>query len=276
MLDKLNTLFVISKGRPKCTTAHLLQRIGFPGDWYIVCGSNDETVPQYEANYPGHVLVFDFGKEFGQTDTMDNFGLAKSSGACPARNATAKIAAKMGLKRHWQFDDDYTGFNVYDPARGKNRTSCDGPTIYEVMKAIASFADSVGASNAGFTVATMECRPDNRMAVARRVFNAHNMPVWGDEFVKWTSRMNDDLINAVSVAKRGGYEAQFKFAGIAMKPSQQEDGGLSDLYREEGTVFKTAYAVMANPSSVKLVRRFGRWHHSMNASTTFPKVVRCD
>lgn len=41
----------------------------------------------------------------------------------------------------------------------------------------------------------------------------------------------------------------------------------------DGTVRKTAYAICACPSSVKLVRKFGRYHHRADWKTIAPKIV---
>ena len=46
-LAKLNTVYIISKGRPQCRTACTLEKMGYPGQWFIVCGNNDETLPEY-------------------------------------------------------------------------------------------------------------------------------------------------------------------------------------------------------------------------------------
>lgn len=64
-----------------------------------------------------------------------------------------------------------------------------------------------------------------------------------------------------------------KYLQLHMEPSQQEVGGLTELYKAEGTVRKTAYAVLANPQAVRLVREFGRCHHRVNWGRVVPKLV---
>nr|UWI11135.1 MAG: hypothetical protein [Bacteriophage sp.] len=59
-----------------------------------------------------------------------------------------------------------------------------------------------------------------------------------------------------------------------MPPTQSEGGGLTDIYRDEGTVRKTAYAVMAAPGQVKLVDRFGRYHHAADWKRIVPNKVQ--
>lgn len=105
------------------------------------------------------------------------------------------------------------------------------------------------------------------------MFNAHNLPSGGELFVPWRARLNDDLINAVNVWRTGRSELSVKCLAMNMPPTQSEGGGLTDIYRDEGTVRKTAYAVMAAPGQVKLVDRFGRYHHAADWKRIVPKIV---
>lgn len=273
-MSELSTIYIISKGRPQCRTAKTLTKMKYPGEWFIVCGNNDETLEQYLANWgEEHVKVFDWYDEVKRTDTMDNFGFdSMPSGACPVRNATAEISRRRGERRHWQFDDDYTGFYGLDAKKHKN-VRLDADEFMRRLEAIAGFADRCGLRNAGFPPSTIEVAPDGALQIAHRVFNAHNLPSGGRDFVKWVARMNDDLINAINVWRTGGMEMSFKFMAMTMPPTQSESGGLTDIYRDEGTVRKTAYAVMAAPGQVKLVDRFGRYHHSADWKRIVPKIV---
>ena len=273
-LAKLNTVYIISKGRPQCWTACTLEKMGYPGEWFIVCGNNDETLPEYRELWGERVLVFDWYEQVKTTDPMDGFGFdTMASGACPVRNATAEISRRRGERRHWQLDDDYTGFQVYDGSTGKRPRIRDGRLLHDKMLELAEFADRCGLSNCGFPPSTIETGGDWALIIGRRVFNAHNLPSGGELFELWRARMNDDLINAINVWRHGGAELSVKYLAMNMPATQSEDGGLSELYRDEGTVRKTAYAVMACPSSVKLVQKFGRYHHKANWQRIAPKLV---
>lgn len=271
----LNTVYIISKGRPRCTTARTLVDLDFPGEWFIVCGNNDETLPEYRRNWGERVLVFDWHEEIETTETMDDLGFeAMASGAVPVRNATARISRERGERRHWQFDDDYDSFHLLDASEMRNRRITDGRVLYDRMLQIAEWADRCGMANAGFALSTMEGCPDKALAgCIKRIFNAHNMASEGPLFTRWRGQMNDDLINALDTWRTGGCEFAVKYMQLHMEPSQQEAGGLTDLYEAEGTVRKTAYAVLANPQAVKLVKEFGRYHHRVNWGRVVPKLV---
>ena len=272
-MSVLSTVYIISKGRPQCHTARSLTKMNYPGDWFIVCGNNDETLEQYLANWGSdRVLVFDWYEAVKHTDTMDNFGFDDmASGAVPARNAVFDFSRERGERRHWQFDDDYTGFQITDPKTMKRPVEKNGERFMRVLERIAEFGDSTGLANVGFATASIEAMPQNFGSYARRVFNAHNMS--NDACETWRGRMNDDLINAIDTYRRGKAELSFKFISMNMPSTQKEGGGLTDIYKEEGTVRKTAYAIMAAPGQVRLVEKFGRYHHSADWNCICPKIV---
>lgn len=272
-LEKLNTIYIISKGRPQCTTAHTLDKIKYPGQWFIVCGNNDETLEQYKDRWGDHVLVFDWYEEIKHTDTLDNFGFNDMpSGAVPVRNATRAVSEARGELRHWQFDDDYDTFMHIDPRTNKNVKINDGAYLESELLRIAEMGYRCSLQNAGFQLSS-EAFPDKARYFGSRVFNAHNLPSTTDLFTVWRGRMNDDLINAIETYRNGGFEMSFKFMSLHPKPTQAEDGGMTDLYKAEGTVRKSAYPVLVAPSATKLVIRFGRYHHKVNWQKLVPKML---
>ena len=270
---KLNTIYIISKGRPQCGTARTLEKEGYPGDWFIVCGNNDETLPEYQRNWGDRVLVFYWYDEITRTDTLDTFGFDDMpSGAVPVRNATRAISEGRGELRHWQLDDDYNGFYaVNHDMRTKRRLG--GEELREKLLEIASFGYATSMQNVGISLGTMESVPAKAKTFARRVFNAHNLPSEERLFTRWRGRMNDDLINAIETWRNGGREMQFRHVNLTMAPTQSEDGGLSDIYRDEGTVRKSAYPVLIAPGATKLVSKFGRYHHKVNWDKLTPKTL---
>ena len=271
----LNTIYIISKGRPDCDTARTLLKLNYPGQWFIVCGNNDETLPSYIKTWgKEHVIVFDWYKEIKETDTLDNFGFENMpSGACPVRNATIRISKERGEIRHWQLDDDYNSFWLTDPNLKHKTRIRDGALLEWWMCRIAKFADSCKLPNCGFALGTIESAPDNGLKAGTRVFNAHNMSSEGLT-TRWRSRLNDDLINAIETHRLGQKtEFSFLFLALTMPPSQQENGGLSDIYRAEGTVRKSAYPVLLAPNAARLIIKFGRYHHKVDWGKIRAKII---
>lgn len=271
---KLNTIYIISKGRPQCKTAKTLEKMKYPGPWFIVCGNNDETLQQYrDAWGESRILVFDWFEEVKKSDLLDNFGTeTMGSGAVPVRNATRKISEDRGELRHWQFDDDYTGFFRVDTDLKKNHQIKDGLEFEEELNKLAEYAYSAKLANIGFCLGH-EAIPSGARGISRRVFNAHNMPSTPDLFVTWRGRMNDDLINAIEVYHKGKVELAVKYLSLVLKQTQSEKGGNTEIYEESGTVRKTAYAVLIEPNATKLLIKYGRYHHSVDWKLIMPKVI---
>lgn len=272
---KLNTIYIISKGRPHCKTAETLTKMNYPGEWFIVCGTNDETIPDYQEKWGmDRILIFDWKEEVKESDLLDNFGVEKmSSGAVPVRNATRKIAESKGETRHWQFDDDYSMFRHINKELKKHETITDGAFFEKELLKIATFAHEAKLTNAGFCLG-MESFPEMVKTFSKRVFNAHNMPTDPKLFMKWRGRMNDDLINALETYHMGGREMAFKFMTLMLAPTQSDQGGNTDIYKLSGTVRKTAYAVMMEPNATRLVIKYGRYHHAVNWEKISPKLIR--
>ena len=270
----LNTIYLISKGRPQCRTAATLTKMEYPGEWFIVCGNNDNTLPEYKEKWGDErVIVFDWYKQIKETDTLDNFGFdTMPSGAVPVRNATIEISRRRGEKRHWQLDDDYNGFFLTNSNLIKKKR-LNGEELQWWLCRIAKFAADANLPNCGFSLGTMESTPEQAKKLGTRVFNAHNQSSEGVA-TRWRSRLNDDLINAIETHRLGQkVEFSFKFLALTMTPSQQEAGGLSDIYKDEGTVRKSAYPILIAPNAAKLVINFGRYHHAVNWKRIRAKLI---
>lgn len=272
MGKEINTIYIISKGRPQCKTAETLTRLKFPGKWFIVCGNNDETLEEYKRRWGDKVIVFDWFDEVKKTDFLDNFGYEKmASGACPVRNAVIKLSTAKGEARHWQFDDDYPGFAIYVHSLKKNRIIKDGNVLFNAMHKIAQFGDKANLPNVGFCL-TAICLPQNAFCYQHRVFNAHNISNTNPQI--WRGRLNDDTINAIEIMRKGRISFSFNFLSMNSPQTQKESGGLTKLYREQGTARKSAYVILLNPLSGRIVIKFGRYHHKVGWAKITSKIIR--
>ena len=58
-MNKVNKIYIISKGRPNCTTALTLIKMKYKGEWFIVCGNNDDSILDYKKNFGDkRIIVF--------------------------------------------------------------------------------------------------------------------------------------------------------------------------------------------------------------------------
>lgn len=84
-------VFILSHGRPdKQLTYQVLRRDGYTGPIRIVCDDEDETLPQYQKNFPGEVLVFNKQAAMDRTDSFYNMPYRKT--VCYARQTLYDFA----------------------------------------------------------------------------------------------------------------------------------------------------------------------------------------
>lgn len=268
----VNSIYILSKGRPECLTARILTDIKYTGRWHIVCGNDDITLEQYKKNWRDRVIVFDIDEQLSKCDFIDNFGIDfKFYGGVPVRNAIIKISRQNGEKRHWQFDDDYNSFYIIDK-NFKKWHKLNGKELEFELNKLAMFAYTGNLSNIGFALSS-ETMPQVVKSKSSRVFNTHNISNDLELNVTWRSRMNGDVINAIDTFRSGRYEMCVKYLKLQMDETQRGDGGNSLLYKELGTVRKTAYPIIVDPLNVKLIIKFGRHHHAVNWKGIAPKLI---
>ena len=273
--DRISTVYIMSKGRPACATAQMLTDIGYPGEWFIVCGDNDDTLPQYRERWgEKKVLVFDWKAYVEKTDLLDPFGVdnGKPSGAAPARNAIRDLSAGRGEERHWQFDDDFPIFYDIDDRTGRKIRIEDGTLLYGRLWRIAKYGHDAGLLDIGVDGATLFVDAESRRKVARQVFCCHNLRS-DDKFLPWRGRVADDIVQALDTARNplNGIQLSIKWFGYAYEQSAKNEGGNTDLYLSEGYIRKAGYAILVSPSSCK-VRIDAKGPH-IRMSYPQPKII---
>lgn len=246
----INTIYIMSKGRPHCRTAQMLMDISYPGEWFVVCGDNDDTLPEYQKKWgKDKVLVFNWREYVDKTDLLDPFGVenGKPSGAAPARNAIHDISAERGEKRHWQLDDDFPIFYDTDDHTGRKIRIEDGMLFYNRMKRVAEFGYRADLLDIGVDGATLFIDAEVKRKVSRQVFGCHNLRS-DDRFLQWRGRMADDIVQAIDAAHTGkGIQIAIKWFGFPYEQSAKREGGNTDLYLAEGYIRKAGYANLVDP-----------------------------
>jgi hypothetical protein len=91
--------------------------------------------------------------------------------------------------------------------------------------------------------------------------------------------MNDDTNTFVIEGFRGKLFYTFNFIMIDQPPTQQVEGGMTEMYKGDGTYMKSFYTVMLCPSAVKIGMmgdRHYRVHHSIDWDALVPKLISSD
>jgi len=270
--NDINTIYIVSKGRPRCTTAETLLSLGYTGEWWIVCGNNDDKLEEYKKKWKDKVLVFDWYKKVAECDLMDNF-VGRASGVTPARNAVKDIAKGMGKLRFWEFDDDFLGFKRVNLDANKNEKVTDGAILEENLYQAALFGYKSRSSNVGLSFSFVECNPINCNKFNFRVYGTHNLSTDDEIFEPYTGRTNEDINNPIDLARKGKYSFQFRYMQVLTRQSRKESGGLTDLYNQDGAMKRAAYSIMRCPSRCKLVFDKYGWHDHIKYSEIVPKFI---
>lgn len=263
-MSSLDTIYIVSKGRPDCWTAAYLSEIGYQDEWYIVCGDNDELLSSYlEAWGNERVIVFEHSKAVQKYDPMDAYGDSKPSGVMPARNEVREISLSRGESRHWVFDDDYKGI-VSITSDGRHRIE-DGQELHERLSEISSFGYAGRLSVVGFGINTIANSKNMFRTFDTKVFNCMNVANEAPMFQPWRGRLFEDWVHSLDDTCRGTGEICFEhlYVECVNNPwglaGRQTDGGLRDLYESEEAavtnIRECGYCLMVAPSAVTLTER---------------------
>ena len=276
MLDNF-AVFILTHGRPdNVITYKTLQRQGYTGPVYIIVDNEDKTIDQYRKNFGDKVIVFDklaISKTF---DTGDNFNDRRA--VIYARNACWGIAEDLGIQYFLQLDDDYTSF-VYKfnsslgysekPTEKLNSVFSTFLDYYKSIDcdsiALAQNGDFQGGSGSGMA---------EYIALHRKCMNTFFCSV--DRPFQFVGRINEDVNTYVTRGGRGNVFLSAKNIAIIQKQTQNNAGGMSEMYLDSGTYIKSFYTVMYAPSCVH-VGMMGnihkRLHHRINWKNAVPCIV---
>lgn len=267
--------FILTHGRPeKQTTLHTLTKCGYKGKIYLVVDNEDKFIDEYKQRYD-NVVVFDKEEAAKNTDRGDNIG--KKNTVLFARNMCHKIASDLGLTYFLELDDDYNSF-TYRYIEGKKLRAKNIKNIEAIFDCYLDFLDVSGALSVCFAQRGEMIGGANdfwRLRCKRKAMNAFFCRT--DRPFKFVGRMNDDVNTYVTLSHKG--KLFFTCGDIALNQAetQQQTGGLTDMYKENGTYMKSFYTIMMCPSAVKIstlgVSNF-RLHHLIDWNACAPKILR--
>lgn len=241
----INTIYIVSAGRPHCRTAALLERIEYKGDWYICVSREDDKIDEYKERWGSRVITYSYAEQMADTDMLDPFN-DPIGGAAPARNGVAAIARSMGNARYWMLDDDITAFTLPKKNGKSRRTVTDGEELEHVMLMVAEWAHKCGIGCVG-GACDMQPFPPEKNDVNWYVRQMYNIPV---DSRKFRSRMEEDLCYACDSYRTGeNLCIALKLLGFRMKGVCDEDGGCTTIYEKNGSIRRAAYNILVNPLS---------------------------
>lgn len=276
MKHKNFAVLILSHGRANnVKTIETLKKCGYTGKIYIVCDNEDEQIEDYKKLNKEEVIVFDKEKVMPETDTIDNF--KKHKAVVYARNETFKIAKEKGLDYFLVLDDDYTEFRFRKEVDGSLKS------IYcrHIDLLFDAMIDFLEQSNA-LTVAMAQTGDFIggigstvwRKKLSRKAMNSFFCKT--DRPFKFLGSINEDVNAYATLGQRGELFFTVADATLNQCDTQQNSGGLTDIYLDLGTYIKSFYSVICSPSCVKVISMgvsHRRIHHKIVWNNCCPKIL---
>ena len=283
--DRNFAVFILTHGRAgKVTTYRTLKKHSYSGRIFLVVDDEDEQLGQYEANFPGEVVVFSKQDASNIFDEGDNF--ADRRAVVYARNALWGIAKSLGVTHFIELDDDYGNFYYRIDENGHYGNwwaRCDW-----LFSSLCDYLDqtpfaTVALSQGGDHIGGGAKVKSNR--TLRKAMNAFICRT--DRRFQFPGRINEDTTAYTSLQRAGLPFLTVIAAQVNQGATQANAGGLTDIYKAVGTYVKSFYSVMYCPSAVRVgslkdggtkggtkTEGHARLHHSINWDACAPKIIR--
>lgn len=277
MRDNFAILILSYQRAGRIDTIKSLRRAGYTGDYYIVIDDSDDEMEKYLDIYgDDKVIIFNKDEIADQIDRGDNF--QRKDIVLYARNKIWDIAEDLGLQYFMMFDDDYTGFEYRFNSSGEYnpKTAQNLDTFLDLLLdfykesgfttiALAQGGDFIGGSG-------------NDLAQAftgkRKAMNTFLCSV--DHPFPFVGSINEDVNTYVRRGQLGEIFYTISFVSNTQRGTQQNDGGLTGVYLDQGTYIKSFYTVLYNPSCTILrdmKTKYRRIHHYVQWRNAVPKIM---
>lgn len=273
MLDNF-AVFILTHGRPNnVVTYHTLKRQGYTGPVYIIIDNEDKTADEYRERFGDQVIMFDKAAIAKTFDEGDNFNDRRA--VIYARNASFEIAKEFGVEWFLQLDDDYRGFKYRINHKGEHPKDhfTVRRNLNQVFMAILEYYVSIDACS----IAMMQ---GGDFFAGGRNFGKPKRKCMNTFFCstarpfQFVGRINEDVNTYTWFQGLGNLFLSVPFMQVDQLQTQNNSGGMTELYLDSGTYIKTFYTVMYAPSCVK-VGIMGETHRRLHHSITWDYAVPC-
>jgi len=279
MIDKDFAVFILTYGRANnVKTYKTLKRFGYTGKIYLICSDDDKQVKDYKEKYNDQVIVFSKKDYKDKFDIGDNFNDERV--VVYARNSCYDIAKKLGITYFLVLDDDYTDFSYrfndelsYNKGRGYiNKVDDIFEAILKYYKSIP--AKTIALSQNGDWIGGQHSGWAKELKLKRKCMNSFFCST--ERPFKFMGRINEDVNAYTLLGSTGDLFLTIPNVSLKQTDTQSNDGGLTDIYLDQGTYVKSFYSVMFCPSSVKvgmLNTERSRLHHRVSWNNAIPVIL---
>lgn len=279
--DENFCVFIVSFGRANNnrTWETLIEYEGasLNQDLYFICSDDDDHLDEYIEKFGEKVLVFNKQSMTPYLDKGDNFD--RLNVVVYARNICFTFAKMLGYQYFLVLDDDYDIFGqriFYDFEKLMQKKILDYDNLFRIhldfLKttpcttiSISQNGDYMGGAGNGNAIRGWQ----------RKVMNSFFCDIERPYFFDGT--INEDVNYYVQAGRQGLLNFNLFGFTLNQETTQVSAGGLTTIYKSEGTYFKSFYSVMYAPSCVKIGKIShglnARLHHKVNSNATYPKIL---
>lgn len=274
-------VFILSYNRPEnIPTVELLESSGYTGDWYIVIDHESDIEPYESVWGEDKIIYLEKDGALPELDRGDNTNRRDCN--VYARYQSFDLADEMGYTYFAMFDDDYDRFRY----RWNSNGEYDGSTLVEDLDALfermIDYLDEAGlhticTSQGGDWIGGEKAHIANNSGEITAKRKAMNTFICrSDKPIEFRGTINEDVNAYVREAQLGKIFLTPNLVSVNQEETQQEDGGLTDIYLDQGTYMKSFYTILYSPSSVKLNKmgdQHQRIHHHIDWNASVPKII---
>ena len=276
MAERNQAIFILTHGRAEnVITYDTLRKSGYTGEIYLIIDDEDEQENLYRQKYGDHVIKF-CKEEYLRKSMCINPDKPRKV-ILYARNACFDIAKQLGIMHFVEMDDDYKQFQYRWEENGKLKFK----DIKYMDKVIDLMFDFLETTNA-LSVA---------MGQGGDLLGGKNSKRWNDKLLRkcmnsffcrtdrpidFIGSINEDVNTYVTKGNRGELFLTMLPLMLVQCATQQNKGGMTETYIDNGTYVKTFPTVMLNPSCVKVAvmgETNKRIHHRIYWDRAVPKIL---
>lgn len=270
-------VFILSHGRAdRIKTLDTLRKGNYTGKWYIIIDNEDPTADEYYEKFgEDKVIMFDklaISKTF---DTADTFNDRRT--IVYARNACFDIAEQLGIEYFLELDDDYTSL-MYRKIKNGQLIGVTCRQLNKMFSLMIDFLEDTGATTVAFAQGGDLIGGANgskyHQRVLRKAMNSFFCKT--KNRFNFIGRVNEDVNTYANLGSKGHLFLTITDFALTQVATQQNAGGMTNVYLNSGTYLKSFYSVMINPSFVtcyRLMTTNSRIHHKLNYDLGVPKII---
>lgn len=271
-------LLILSHGRAgNVRTIDTMIGCGYTGKWYIIIDNEDEQADMYYSIYgKEHVIMFDKYAKSLEVDTCDI--PRKRNAVLYARETCFEVARELGLEYFLELDDDYVAYRMRFVDDNGVFTSLYVKDMDSIIDEVLDFMEVADIKTVAFAqTGDFIGGPGSNVfknKLTRKAMNAFFCKV--SRPFNFIGRMNDDVNAYVLGGTRGDLFFTIADISLEQQSTQQTSGGLTEMYKENGTYVKSFFSVMVAPSCVKIAEMGctdRRIHHLVDWEKCAPKII---